>query len=367
MCNERSLIMRRFVSGLFIMVFCIGGAAGLSAGGIDAEEYADSAMLIGSSMKGDRSITVTDDSGHEVTIRAYPERIVSLAPSNTELLFAIGVGHRLVGVAEQSDYPPEARQIESMGGFTTISAEKVVAARPDLVVAAPKNSEEVLNRLRSLGITVLVINPETIDEILEMIILLGRVCGAEDNAEMLNQELSQRIAAVDERVATRSHTPSVAHIVWHDPIWVSGDRTFQNEVIRTSGGRNAFSGVDEYKIVGLEEFVSANPDYILVSSGTGMGKAGYDVIYNYVMTEPRLARLDAVQNNRVIIIESDIISRGGPRIVDALEEVAEALHPDLYDPLVREMPQSEESPWSFVVIISAPFLTTLFYFRRRLL
>ncbi|MCQ1539080.1 cobalamin-binding protein [Methanocalculus taiwanensis] len=363
--NERNSIMNRFVYSLFILFLCIGGAAGLATGEDDPCEYPDRAMLIGSSMEGNRSITVTDDSGREVAIRAYPKRIVSLAPSNTELLFAIGVGDRLVGVAEQSDYPAEARQIESMGGFTTISAEKVVSAKPDLVVAAPKNSEEVLNRLRSLGITVLIIDPATIDEILETIILLGRVSGAEDEAEALNQELSMRITAVEERVATRSNTPSVAHIVWHDPIWVSGDRTFQNEVIRTAGGRNAFAELDEWKIVGLEEFVSANPDYILVSSGTGMGKAGYDVIYTYVMTEPRLARLDAVQNGRVCIIESDVISRGGPRIVDALEEVAEALHPELYNPSVREMPQAEESSPIAVIPLIALFSLALFIQKRR--
>jgi iron complex transport system substrate-binding protein len=346
-------IRRSIVSLAVIMVLCTGVAAAM------AEEvsagHADGIL----------AITVLDDSGRTITIEEYPDRIVSLAPSNTELLFAIGAGDRLVAVADQSDYPAEARAIPTVGGYTTISLEKVIAAKPDLVVAAPGNSEELIERFRRLGLVVVVIDPRTIEEILDDIILLGTLTGNAAEAELLTTELDRRIQAVTDTVAEREKTPSVAHIVWHDPVWVSGDRTFQHEVITRAGGTNAFESIEEWGVIGLEEFVIANPDYILVSSGTGMDKDDYDVIYEYVMNEPRFQRMDAVRENRVVIIDADTISRGGPRIVDALEEVAEVIHPDLYDPSVRKLPQSEESSPLAVLPLIALFSLALFILKRR--
>lgn len=343
-----ALNMKRIAPLLLILLISIGGTTA------SAEEVEDT-----------HSITVVDDSGRTVTMNGYPERIVSLAPSNTELIFAVGAGDRLVAVADQSDYPDDALLLPTVGGYTTISVEKVIAANPDLVVAVPKNSEEVLERLESLGLTVLIINPKTIDEILLSISLLGTVTGNEREAEELNANLSRRITVVTDTVAVKSYTPSIAHIVWHDPIWVSGDSTFQNEVIRIAGGRNAFIHIDEWKIVGLEEFVSANPDYIITSSGTGMGSAGYDAIYTYVLTEPRLSRLDAVKNNRVILIDTDVISRGGPRIVDALEEVAEALHPELFAESISDVSDPPQSSPCAVIVLVAFFAVSVFIMKRR--
>ncbi|MGC9435811.1 MAG: ABC transporter substrate-binding protein [Methanomicrobiales archaeon] len=312
-----------------------------------------------------RIVTVVDDMGREVTIHGCPERIVSLAPSNTELLFALGLGNRTVGVTDQSDYPEEALQIPSVGGYTTISIERVVARRPDLVLAARGNTLDVLERLESFDFPVLVIDPETIDDILDDIHLIGRATGTECLAEELSDDLASRIDAVTERVADRNETPTVAHVVWHDPIWVSGNHTFQDEVIRMAGGRNAFPDIDGWQIVSLEEFVSADPDYILVSSGTGMGEAGCDAVYNYIFTEPRLARLDAVENHRVVLIDADTISRAGPRIVDALEEVAAAVNPDLFNWSAGTYSPAEQSPHSTMVSLLAIVCIALFFAWKR--
>ncbi|KUL02234.1 MAG: Prenyltransferase/squalene oxidase [Methanoculleus marisnigri] len=277
-----------------------------------------------------RTMTVTDDSGETVTIRGIPQRIISLAPSNTEILYALDLGNQIAGVADNSNYPPEATDKPKIGGYSSISIEKVIAAEPDLIVAASGNTDEVIDHLRSLGMTVILLDPQTIDDVLREIELLGAITGQEEQAATCVRELQDRIRAVTDTTEALAERPSVAHVVWHDPIWVSGRGRFPDEVITLAGGTNAFGSVDEWSIVGFEEFVAADPEYIFVSSGTGMTEGGCDIIYDYFMNEPRMQRLEAVRNGHVYVVDADIISRGSPRIVDALEEVAGDLHPDLF-------------------------------------
>lgn len=277
---------------------------------------------------GERSVTVTDDSGKTVLIREEPQRIVSLAPSNTEILYALGLEDRIVAVTERCDYPPATADKPKVGGFSTVNIEKVIAMEPDLIFAAPANTDEVIDRLRSLGMTVVILDPQTITGVLHDIELAGRATGQEEQASTLIEGLGVRIGAVAKKAAENTaEDPSIAHVIWHDPLWVSGRGTFQDEVITLAGGTNAFGSVDDWSIVSLEEFITTNPDYILVSSGSGMDRDGYDAIYNYIINEPRLQRLDAVRNGHVYVIDADVVSRGSPRIVDALEEVADYLHP----------------------------------------
>ncbi|WP_084385939.1 ABC transporter substrate-binding protein [Methanoculleus horonobensis] len=293
----------------------------------------------------ERSVTVTDDSKKTVLIRGEPQRIVSLAPSNTEILYALGLDDRIVAVTERCDYPPATADKPKVGGFSTVNIEKVIAMEPDLIFAAPANTDEVIDRLRSLGMTVVILDPQTIDGVLHDIELTGRATGQEEQASTLIEELRTRIGTVAETAAgSPADRPSVAHIIWHDPLWVCGQGTFQNEVITIAGGTNAFGPVDGWSIVSLEEFITTNPDYILVSSGSGMDRDGYDAIYNYIITEPRLQRLDAVRNERVYVIDADIVSRGSPRIVDALEEVAGYLHPGTSGTVTPEAAGTVQSP-----------------------
>ncbi|WP_054848102.1 helical backbone metal receptor [Methanoculleus chikugoensis] len=224
---------------------------------------------------GERSVTVIDDSGKTVLIRGEPQRIVSLAPSNTEILYALGLEDRIVAVTERCDYPPATAEKPKVGGFSTVNIEKVIAMEPDLIFAAPANTDEVIDRLRSLGMTVVILDPQTIDGVLHDIELAGRATGQEEQASTLIEGLRVRIGAVAEKAAGGgpAEEPSVAHVIWHDPLWVSGrGGTFQDEVITLAGGANAFGSVDDWSIVSLEEFIITNPDYILVSSGSGMNR-----------------------------------------------------------------------------------------------
>jgi len=306
-----------------------------------------------------RAVTVTDDYGEIVTIRGLPQKIVSLAPSNTEILYALGLEDRIVGVTDYCNYPPEAAGKLKVGGYSTINIEKVLATEPDLIFAATGNTEDVVNRLRVLGMTVVTLNPQTVDDVLRDTELVGVATGQEERAAACVRELQARIQAVTDTTEALAERPSVAHVVWYDPIWVSGGATFQDEVITMAGGTNAFGSTEGWGIVGLEEFITTNPEYIFVSSGTGMSNGGYDIVYDYFMNEPRMQRLDAVRNGHVYVVDADIISRGSPRIVDALEEVAATLHPDLFDAGIPEETHAAQSPGFCTILPAFALLTVL--------
>ncbi len=276
-------------------------------------------------------VTVTDDYGVAVRIEAMPMRIVSLAPANTEILFGLGLGDRVVGVTDYCNYPEEATAKPKVGGYSTVNIERVVTAKPDLVVAAFGNTEEVVEHLRSLGLTVIALNPDSAGGTLRDIRLVGTATGTRAEAERLVASMEARIEAVKERTEKATDTPTVVHAVWYDPIWVSGRDTFQDEMIELAGGTNAFSDVEGWQIITMERFITTDPKVIIVNSGTGMGEGGTDLIYRYFMDESRFKSLNAIKNNRVYIVDSDLIDRGGPRLVDALEEIAAAIHPDLFE------------------------------------
>jgi iron complex transport system substrate-binding protein len=278
-----------------------------------------------------RPVAVTDDYGEEVRIDAMPTRIISLSPSNTEILFALGLGDRVAGVTDYCNYPAEATEKPKVGGYSTVNIERVVAAKPDLVMASFGNTEEVVDHLRSLGLTVISLNPASVKGTLHDIELVGKATGTDDRAAELAASMEARIDAVKEKTDQAAKIPTVVHAVWYDPIWISGNSTFQNEMIELAGGTNAFPDLEGWQIVTMERFITTDPDVIIVNSGTGMGEGGTDLIYRYFMDEPRFKNLKAIKNNRVYIVESDLIDRGGPRLVDALEEVAADIHPDLFE------------------------------------
>jgi iron complex transport system substrate-binding protein len=273
--------------------------------------------------------TVTDDAGTVIAFNATPFRIVSLSPSNTEILAALGLTGRIVGVTDVCDYPPSVKNITRIGGYSSISIEKVAAARPDLVIASDITPQESVGRLRELGLSVIVVAPKNIEHMIRDIRMLGTLTGTESRAGELAENLSARIAAVSPCPSAKGH-PTVAHIVWHEPLYVSGNNTLQNDVIILAGGENVFASEDGWSTVPLEEFLVRNPDIIIVNGGGGMDSSSRDIIYEELTGNPQYASLSAVKNNRVYAVNADTISRPAPRIVGALEEVARLIHPECY-------------------------------------
>ncbi|MDK2975436.1 MAG: hypothetical protein PWP08_1807 [Methanofollis sp.] len=313
-----------------------------------------------------KPVTVTDDFGETITIAQEPQRIVSLAPANTEILFALGLGDRVVGVTDYCNYPEEAKEKEKIGGYSTVNIERVVAARPDLVVAAYGNTEEVVDHLKNLGLTVIALNPDSVTGTLRDIRIVGEATGTGDRAAELTGSMEARIDAVTEKTKNMTDSPTVVHAVWYDPIWVSGNNTFQNELVTLAGGTNAFPDLEGWQIVTMERFITTDPDVIIVNSGTGMGEEGNDLIYRYFMDEPRFKNMKAIKNGRVYIIDSDIIDRGGPRLVGALEEVAADIHPDLFPAAAATAPTTAAaSPGFGTVAGTAALLGACILLRRR--
>lgn len=271
--------------------------------------------------------TIEDDLQKQVTLDAKPERIVSLAPSNTEVLFALGLSDRIVGVTDYCTYPEEALEKSKVGGFSTVSIEKVIALKPDFIVASPGNNLEVVDRLSTLGIPVYYVEAEDLDQIYTTFEKLGSLTGTEDKATEIISDLKAREETVQKEGEALTEKPVVAHVIWNDPIYVSGKGTFQDELIRIAGGENAFADKEGHAIVNIEEFVHINPDILMINSGSGMGSDDADIL-EYFKTEPRLSALSAVTSDKIIRVDSDKADRAGPRLWDLLEEIA---------PKIREM------------------------------
>lgn len=272
--------------------------------------------------------TVIDDLGRTVTIEKKPERIVSLAPVNTEILFALGLGDKVVGVTEFCNYPPEAVNKDKVGGMTTVSVERVIKLNPDLVLALNLNGDETVDKLDDY-FPVFVIDQqkvERIEDIFTRIELVGKMTGEEERANALVAEMRKRVEEITNKTKGKEEV-KVAYIVWHNPIWVTGGGNFQNDPIEKAGGENIFSDIEDWGTVSLETLIERNPDVIIVSGGHGAAEMKP---YDFIMTDKRLEVINARKNGRVCSIDADIINRPGPRIVEALEEIAQCLQPDLF-------------------------------------
>lgn len=273
---------------------------------------------------------IIDDLGRQVTIHEIPQRIVSLAPSNTEILFALALGDKIVGVTEYCNYPQSAKTKPKVGGFSTIDIEKVVSLGPDLVLATKIHAKTVIPALEELGLTVVALTPIYLNNVLNSIILVGKITGQNKQASGLVNNLRTRIEAVVDRTQTLtpSQRPRVLYLTWHDPLKTAGIGTLANDVINKAGGQNIAYDIIGDKAIDLETVVSRDPQVIIASVGMGSGE---DLPWQYVKSEPRLKTTQALLNNRIYKIDGDLIHRPGPRIVEALEQMARFIHPELFE------------------------------------
>ncbi|BDG59104.1 ABC transporter substrate-binding protein [Caldinitratiruptor microaerophilus] len=272
-------------------------------------------------------LTVQDDAGRTVTIRSRPERILSLAPSNTEILFAVGAGDRVVGRTDYCDYPPEAQKVPSVGGIVDPNVEKMVSLKPDVVFMIG-GSEPLRQKLEGdLGMTAVVLDPKTLDEVYAKIRLVGRIVDKTAEAEQVVARMQERVAAIEARVRDipPSERPTVFYEVWPDPLMTAGPGSFIDDLIRRAGGVNVAADAGQpWAQYSLEAVIKHDPAVILTPSAES-GKALKD------RARPGWEKIRAVREGRVYVLpDQNVVSRPGPRLVDGLEQIARLLHPDRF-------------------------------------
>jgi iron complex transport system substrate-binding protein len=268
-----------------------------------------------------------DGLNRTIKLHGTPQRIVSLAPSNTEILFAVGAGKQVVGRDSFSDYPPEAKSIQDIGGsMGKYNSEAIVALHPDLVLAGEINTPELVHSLENLGLTVYYLsNPTSLEGMFGNLETVGQLTGHSSEAANLVDSLKKRVAAVDAKILPLSNTPTVYYeLDATDPTkpYTAGPGTFVDLLIARAGGINVGKSLtSQWAQISLEQLVVDNPAIII------LGDSAYGVTLDSLKQRAGWDQLAAVQNGHAYPFDDNQVSRPGPRLVDGLEALVKLLHP----------------------------------------
>jgi len=313
---------------VFVIVLIIVGVTGVI---VFSQFYKPEEAITG-------PISVIDDVGRNVTITNYPpERILSLAPSCTEILFALGLGDKVVGVDEYSDYPlevpdrVEAGTLTTVGSFAEINLELVVSLEPDLILATGGVQKVVVESLEGLDQPVVVLYPygKGFDGILTDISLVGKATGQIDEAEALVADMQKRAQEIVDKTQDAPRPRVYIEYFFNGGYWSYGEVSYVNDLISIAGGTNVFTGSElAYLATSTEEVLMANPEIIIISKGDMAIACG--LTPEAIKERPGWSEIYAVQNDRIYEIGEDILTRPGPRMVNALETLANLLHPELF-------------------------------------
>lgn len=275
-------------------------------------------------------IVVQDGDGNEFRLEKAAQRVISLAPSNTEILFAVGAGKQVIAREDFSNFPEEAKSLPSVGGnMGKYNLEEIVKLQPDLILASPLTSADVLQSLKTITPSVFVVpNPKDIEGLYANLMTVGILTGHKTEADRLAGTLEERVKAVQEKIAPLSYAPIVFYeLDATEPSkpWTAGEGTFIDMLIGMAGGFNIGSTVEgEYAQISQEALIVENPDIIV------LGDSAYGTTPELVAARPGWDQINAVKNGKVYGFNDDLASRPGPRMVDGLEALAKLLHPDVF-------------------------------------
>jgi iron complex transport system substrate-binding protein len=273
--------------------------------------------------------SLKDDLGRAITIKGTPQRIVSLAPSNTEILFALNLGSKVVGIDDYSDYPAGAANITHVGApFPNFSIETITSLKPDLAVAFGYTLPDYASQLEALGIPVVVLAPKDINGVINDITLIGQITGSNSQAKKITADMQTRLNAV----VAKTKGAALSRVFWEfdatDPAkpWTAGPGSFNDALITLAGGQNIGAGGPSSSWqMNSEDIIKVDPQIILLDDfqfGTAVDSVG---------KRPGWATISAVKNNAVYpITDPNLTDRPGPRIIDGLEMVAKLIHPELF-------------------------------------
>lgn len=271
--------------------------------------------------------TVTDQLGRTVTVPDEPRRIVSLAPNITEIIFALGQEHRLMGATRYSDFPPEAKKLPKVGSYVHLDLEKIVALKPDLCIAIKDgNPIAVAKRLESLKIPVYAVNPRNLETIMQTVLEIGGLINAQKEADLLVKDMDLRIQKVKSLVSNVAHRPRVFFQIGVSPIVSVGTHTFIHGLIVLAGGTNLAQGPISYPRFSREQVLALSPEVIIITS---MARAA---VFEQVKAEwNKWPDLPAVRDQRIFLEDSNFFDRPTPRLVDGLELLVRLIHPELFE------------------------------------
>ncbi|MFA1821982.1 ABC transporter substrate-binding protein [Virgibacillus oceani] len=273
-------------------------------------------------------VTMEDSAGEEVTIEQAPESIVSLMPSNTEIAFALGLDERIVGVSDHDNYPEEALEKETIGGLE-LNVEMILSLEPDLVLAHPTNPPEGIDQIKDSGITVLTVNDAiNFDQVYESIEMIAAATGTETEGEEIIIGMQDDLAALEEKaneIAEADREKVFIEISPEPEIFTPGNNTFENEILTKINAINIAADQEGWVELSEEAIVEQNPDVIILS---------YDFVEDpvgQVLSRDAWQDITAVQNEDVILVDTDIISRPGPRLTEGAETLAKAIYPEVFE------------------------------------
>jgi iron complex transport system substrate-binding protein len=269
---------------------------------------------------------VQDQADRTVSVPDNPRRIVSLAPSITEIIFALGESERLKGVTQHCDFPAEAQSLPKVGSYVHPDLEKIVALKPDLCIAVRDgNPEKIATELEKLSIPVYVVDPRNLGTAVDTVLEIGQILNAGEKAQHLAKEMRTRIERVKERVAGIKARPRVFFLIGNAPIVSAGNDTVIHELINTAGGQNLAEGPVSYPLFSVEQVLALQPEVIIITSMTKQSNI------EQVSSEwKKYEGLPAVRNHRVFIVDADLFDRVTPRLVTGLETLAAIIHPELF-------------------------------------
>jgi iron complex transport system substrate-binding protein len=266
-------------------------------------------------------VTITDDASRTVTMKAAPQRIVSLAPANTEIAFALGLGDKVVGVTTYDDYPAEVTSIAKVGDFASPNLEAIAAAKPDLVLATSGVQADMVAKLEGLGATVMVVDPQNIAGVYADIARVGKVTGSSEKAEELTTSMKADVDAVRKAVAGKAPVTAFVEI-GQNPLYTVGSGTLIDELVALAGGRNVVTQPG-YVGYSAEQLIAADPQVYLATKGSSSDPSA-------ITSRAGFGKLAAVKTGRIVILDDNLVSRPGPRFVLGLKQIAEGLHPDAF-------------------------------------
>lgn len=326
--KQGEIALKKLHKLLLAMLIIIGLVAGCNNAPDEGANQTNDTSQTGSTEEESYfPVTVEDSNGDEITLEEEPEKIVSLMPSNTEIAFALGLGDKIVGVSDHDNYPEEALDKEKIGGLE-LNTELILSLEPDLVFAHPGNGTEGVDQLREAGLTVFVVNDASaFEEVYDTIGMMSEVTGVVEEGDKLIEAMKEGFTALSEKAEAVLDDDMKTVFIEISPspeIYTPGNNTFENEILSLIHAKNGAGDEDGWVMLSEEAIVEMNPDVIIVTYDYTEDPVGE------VMSRDAWQDIEAIKNDQVIQVDTDIVSRPGPRLVEGAEVLAKEIYPEVF-------------------------------------